>query len=236
MAKLNCTCGKPKDDCCPFRKIVIPAVMGDDSEDSPSAPENGAYVNALVEYEANGAMYMYASDGIFTKLSMVAGSAGAATVAYVDKQDAKILADAKTYADSIVPTVDVTKAYVDTQDQTILTEAKAYTDAHAGEGGVSQQYVDEQDAATLSSAKSYADAKDNTTLSSAKSYTDTEVANTLQDAKDYADGVGTATLSSANSAISTAIAQANIPVITLSNTDISEGSELAANHFYGVYE
>lgn len=236
MAKLNCTCGKPKDDCCPFRKIVIPAVMGDDSEDSPSAPENGAYVNALVEYEANGAMYMYASDGIFTKLSMVAGSAGAATVAYVDKQDAKILADAKTYADSIVPTVDVTKAYVDTQDQTILTEAKAYTDAHAGEGGVSQQYVDEQDAATLSSAKSYADAKDNTTLSSAKSYTDTEVANTLQDAKDYADGVGTATLSSANSAISTAIAQANIPVITLSNVDIAEGSALAANNFYGVYE
>ena len=80
MAKLNCTCGKPKDDCCPFRKIVIPAVMGDDSEDSPSSPENGAYVNALVEYEANGAMYMYASDGIFTKLSMVAGSAGAASM------------------------------------------------------------------------------------------------------------------------------------------------------------
>lgn len=236
MAKLNCSCGKPKDDCCPFRKIVIPAVMGDDSEDSPSAPENGAYVNALVEYEANGAMYMYASDGIFTKLSMVAGSAGAATVAYVDKQDAKILADAKTYADSIVPTVDVTKAYVDTQDQAILTEAKAYTDAHAGEGGVSQDYVDQQDTATLSSAKSYADAKDNTTLSSAKSYTDTEVANTLQDAKDYADGVGSATLSSANSAISTAISQANIPVITLSNTDISEGSELAANNFYGVYQ
>lgn len=251
MAKLNCSCGKTKDDCCPFRKIVIPAVMGDDSEDSPSAPENGAYVNALVEYEANGAMYMYASDGIFTKLSMVAGSAGAATMAYVDTQDAKMLADAKTYADSIVPTVDVTKAYVDQQDANILEEAKAYTDAHAGEGGVSQQYVDEQDAATLSSAqsyadqhdtatlssaKSYADAKDNTTLSSAKSYTDTEVANTLQDAKDYADGVGSATLSSANSAISTAIAQANIPVITLSNTDISEGSPLAANNFYGVYQ
>ena len=94
MAKLNCSCGKPKDDCCPFRKIVIPAVMGDDSEDSPSAPENGAYVNALVEYEANGAMYMYASDGIFTKLSMVAGSAGAASISYVDKQDAKMLSDA----------------------------------------------------------------------------------------------------------------------------------------------
>ena len=236
MAKLNCSCGKPKDDCCPFRKIVIPAVMGDDSEDSPSAPENGAYVNALVEYEANGAMYIYASDGIFTKVSMVTGSAGAATVAYVDQQDAKMLADAKTYADSIVPTVDVTKSYVDQQDASILEEAKAYTDAHAGEGGVSQQYVDEQDAATLSSAKSYADAKDNTTLNSAKSYTDTEVANTLQDAKSYADNIGATTLASANSAISTAISQANIPVITLSNVDISEGSALAANNFYGVYQ
>ena len=207
MTKLNCSCGKQKDDCYPFRKIVIPAVMGDDSEDSPSAPENGAYVNALVEYEANGAMYMYASDGIFTKLSMVAGSAGAASISYVDTQDAKMLAD-----------------------------AKAYTDAHAGEGGVSQTYVDQQDAATLSSAKSYADAKDATTLSSAKSYTDTEVAGTLQDAKDYADGVGSATLASANTAISTAITQANIPVITLSNVDIAEGSPLAANNFYGVYE
>lgn len=252
MAKLNCTCGRPKDDCCPFRKIVIPAVMGDDSEDSPSAPENGAYVNALVEYEANGAMYMYASDGIFTKLSMVAGSAGAATVAYVDQQDAKTLVNAKAYADTkdattlnsaksytdaeVANTLQNAKDYADTQDQSILTEAKAYTDAHAGEGGVSQDYVDQQDAATLSSAKSYADAKDNTTLSSAKSYTDTEVADTLQYAKDYADGVGSATLSAANSAISTAISQANIPVITLSNVDISEGSALAANHFYGVYQ
>lgn len=235
MAKLNCSCGKQKDDCCPFRKIVIPAVMGDDSEDSPSAPENGAYVNALVEYEANGAMYMYASDGIFTKLSMVAGSAGAATMAYVDTQDAKMLADAKTYADSIVPTVDVTKAYVDQQDANILEEAKAYTDAHAGEGGVSQQYVDEQDAATLSSAQSYADSKDTITLSSAKSYTDTEVANTLQNAKDYADSIGDTTLASANAAISTAITQANVPVFTVSNVDISEGSALPANNFYGVY-
>lgn len=206
MAKLNCSCGKTKDDCCPFRKIVIPAVMGDDSEDSPSAPENGAYVNALVEYEANGAMYMYASDGIFTKLSMVAGSAGAATMAYVDTQDAKMLA-----------------------------EAKAYTDAHSGEGGVSQTYVDQQDEAILSSAKSYADAKDNTTLNSAKSYTDTEVADTLQDAKSYADNIGATTLASANSAISTAITQANVPVITLSNTDIAEGSALPDNNFYGVY-
>lgn len=55
--------------CCPFRKVVIPAVLGDDSEGSDYAPENGAYQNALVEYEANGAMYIYSSDGIYTKVT-----------------------------------------------------------------------------------------------------------------------------------------------------------------------
>ena len=287
MAKLNCTCGKPKDDCCPFRKIVIPAVMGDDSEDSPSAPENGAYVNALVEYEANGAMYMYASDGIFTKLSMVAGSAGAASVSYVDKQDAKMLADAKTYADSIVPTVDVTKAYVDQQDADTLEEAKAYTDAHSSSGSETM-YVD----LTITE---FGD----TLVSATANKTVTEVANVVSAGgvvlyrvllpqsipslglragtylfrPDYVSEAGiVATPTSwtsvpvavqlihdnstnvtiqfeqvdsiienvatpiANSAVSTAIAQANVPVITLSNVDIAEGSPLAANNFYGVYQ
>lgn len=286
MAKLNCSCGKQKDDCCPFRKIVIPAVMGDDSEDSPSAPENGAYVNALVEYEANGAMYMYASDGIFTKLSMVAGSAGAASVSYVDKQDAKMLADAKTYADSIVPTIDVTKAYVDQHDADTLEEAKAYTDAHSG-GGSEAMYVD----LTITE---FGD----TIVSATANKTVTEVANAVTAGgvvlyrvflpqsipslglragtylfrPDYVSEAGiVATPTSwtsvpvavqlihdssttvtiqfaqvndiienvatpiANSAASTAVTQANVPVITLSNTDIAEGSALPANNFYGVY-
>lgn len=209
-------------------------------------PQTGDYCNKIVIDEDKSVQYIFDSDGVFSvytskqqegaPMFYVDSTVNAAKnemKTYADTKDAQVLQEAKDYADTHGG---VQKTYVDTQDQAILTEAKAYTDAHAGEGGVSQQYVDEQDAATLSSAQSYADAKDTTTLSSAKSYTDTEVANTLQNAKDYADGVGTATLSSANSAISTAISQANIPVITLSNTDISEGSELAANHFYGVYQ
>lgn len=209
-------------------------------------PQTGDYCNKIVIDEDKSVQYIFDSDGVFSvytskqqegaPMFYVDSTVNAAKnemKTYADTKDAQVLQEAKDYADTHGG---VQKTYVDTQDQTILNEAKAYTDAHAGEGGVSQDYVDEQDAATLSSAKSYADAKDNTTLSSAKSYTDTEVANTLQNAKDYADGVGTATLSSANSAISTAIAQANIPVITLSNVDISEGSELAANNFYGVYQ
>ena len=209
-------------------------------------PQTGDYCNKIVIDEDKSVQYIFDADGVFSVYTSKQQEGATmfyvdSTVnadknelkAYADTKDAQVLQEAKDYADTHGG---VQKDYVDTQDQAILTEAKAYTDAHAGEGGVSQQYVDEQDAATLSSAKSYADAKDNTTLSSAKSYTDTEVANTLQGAKDYADGVGEATLSSANSAISTAISQANIPVITLSNVDISEGSALAANNFYGVYQ
>lgn len=286
MAKLNCTCGRPKDDCCPFRKIVIPAVMGDDSEDSPSAPKNGAYRNALVEYEANGAMYMYASDGIFTKLSMVAGSAGAASINYVDKQDAKMLADAKTYADSIVPTVDVTKAYVDQQDASTLEEAKAYTDAHSSSGSETM-YVDltitefgdtlvdatanktvtevanavaaggvvlyrvvlpqsipslDLDAGTYLFRPDYVGA--NSVVATPTSWTATPLAVQLAHTApmyvsilfvrvdSFVERVATPIV---NSTVSTAITQANVPVITLSNTDIAEGSALPANNFYGVY-
>lgn len=209
-------------------------------------PQIGDYCNKIVIDEDKGVQYIFDSDGVFSvytskqqegaPMFYVDSTVNAAKnemKTYADTKDAQVLQEAKDYANTHGG---VQKDYVDTQDQAILTEAKAYTDAHAGEGGVSQQYVDEQDAATLSSAQSYADAKDTTTLSSAKSYTDTEVAGTLQDAKDYADGVGSATLSSANSAISTAIAQANVPVITLSNVDISEGSDLPANNFYGVYQ
>ena len=287
MAKLNCTCGKSKDDCCPFRKIVIPAVMGDDSEDSPSAPENGAYVNALVEYEANGAMYMYASDGIFTKLSMVAGSTGAATVDYVDKQDAKMLADAKTYADSIVPTVDVTKAYVDQHDADTSEEAKAYTDAHSGSGseamyvdltitdfGETTVYATANKAVTeIANAVSAGGVVlyrvllpqsipslglnagtylfrpdyvgDTSIVATPTSWTDTPVAVQLLHQAPTDVAIMFAQVNSiiesvatpiANSAASTAVTQANVPVITLSNVDIAEGSPLAANNFYGVYQ
>lgn len=193
-------------------------------------PQTGDYCNKIVIDEDKGVQYIFDSDGVFSvytskqqegaPMFYVDSTVNAAKnemKTYADTKDAQVLQEAKDYADTHGG---VSQTYVDTQDQAILTEAKAYTDAHAGEGGVSQDYVDQHDTATLSSAKSY---------------TDTEVANTLQNAKDYADGVGDTTLASANAAISTAITQANVPVITLSNTDISEGSALPANNFYGVY-
>lgn len=193
-------------------------------------PQTGDYCNKIVIDEDKGVQYIFDSDGVFSvytskqqegaPMFYVDSTVNAAKnemKTYADTKDAQVLQEAKDYANTHGG---VSQTYVDTQDQAILTEAKAYTDAHAGEGGVSQDYVDQHDTATLSSAKSY---------------TDTEVANTLQSAKDYADGIGDTTLASANAAISTAITQANVPVITLSNTDISEGSALPANNFYGVY-
>ena len=208
-------------------------------------PQTGDYCNKIVIDEDKSVQYIFDSDGVFSvytskqqegaPMFYVDSTVNAAKnemKTYADTKDAQVLQEAKDYADTHGG---VQKDYVDTQDQTILTEAKAYTDAHAGEGGVSQDYVDQHDTATLSSAQSYADSKDTITLSSAKSYTDTGIANTLQNAKDYADSIGDTTLASANAAISTAITQANVPVFTVSNVDISEGSALPANNFYGVY-
>lgn len=48
--------------------------MGGDSEGEDYAPENGAYRNALVEYESNGHIYMYSSDGIPTRMTGESGA------------------------------------------------------------------------------------------------------------------------------------------------------------------
>lgn len=48
-----------------LQKVVIPAALGDDTGEF--APRNGAYHNKIVEYESNGAIYIYSSEGIYTK-------------------------------------------------------------------------------------------------------------------------------------------------------------------------
>lgn len=55
-----------KDECCGcgLTYTQVPAALGDDSEGSEYAPQNGLYTNKIVEYEANGHIYIYGSDGI----------------------------------------------------------------------------------------------------------------------------------------------------------------------------
>lgn len=208
----NINCGMPDNCCSAFQKVVIPAPLGDDSEGSEVAPCNGAYRNALVEYEANGALYIYSSEGIFTKLYYVASEiTGAATVQYVKKADSTVLKAAKDYTntaiDQLAPT---TKTYVDEQDAITLQEAKDYADQAVG-SGVTQAYVDTHDESTLNTAKNYADGKDATTLQSAKNYADSEIA------------------------IAIAADQALQLKLILTDTDPGEGSALAENTLLGVY-
>ena len=68
--KIKC----PKVDCrkkackCGLTAIFVPANLGDDSAKSEVAPKNGAYCNAIVKYEANGAVYIYSQEGIPVKV------------------------------------------------------------------------------------------------------------------------------------------------------------------------
>lgn len=60
----------PKIDCrkkcckCGLEFVNISAVLGDDSANSKVAPKDGMYCNAIVRYEANGAVYIYSKEGI----------------------------------------------------------------------------------------------------------------------------------------------------------------------------
>lgn len=60
----------PKYDCrkeackCGLKFVSIPAVLGDDSDNSDVAPKNGLYCNAIVRYEVNGHIYIYSKEGI----------------------------------------------------------------------------------------------------------------------------------------------------------------------------
>lgn len=49
-----------------FHKVMVAASLGDDTV---VPPENGLYRNVLLEYEANGHVYLYSSDGIPTLLN-----------------------------------------------------------------------------------------------------------------------------------------------------------------------
>ena len=209
----NFDCNRPEKDCCTmFRKITIPAVLGDDSEGSEVAPCNGAYRNALVEYEANGALYIYSSDGIFTKLYYTASEIeGAATVSYTDAKSAQALQAAKNYTNNAISQMGPTnKTYVDQQDAATLQSAKAYADT--------------KDAAVLQEAKNYADQAVGSGVT--QNYVDQHDASTLQSAKDYA-----------NNQITSAIAadQAQQVKLILTDTDPGEGSPLPANTLLGVY-
>ena len=251
----NVLCGQKKEDCCWVTKVVIAAALGDDSEESSVRPKNGAYTNKIVEYEANGAIYFYSSDGLYTKLGNKLPSAETASVAYVDAQDTKVLRSAKGYTDSSISTSESEmKIYVDGKDATNLQAAKDYADGKASATlSAAQNYADGKDATTLQSAKDYADAGDVATLQAAKDYTDSAAssvvtrtyvddgdATTLTTAKNYTDSELTS-LEQSLATVATSgdyadlINQPIVPNITVTSVDPGEGADLAMNNYIFVY-
>lgn len=256
----NVMCGQKKDSCCGITKVVLAAVLGDDSKDSKVAPFNGAYCNKIVEYEANGAIYFYSSDGIYTKLGNKSKSEEAASVEYVDQQVRYAINQSKDYTDS--ETADLTtKTYVDEQDADVLSDANTYTDGKASDAeSNAKAYADAQDALNLGTAKDYADgvaaqalqdAKDYTDSAASsvvtKSYVDTGDSNTLDAAKNYTDNQVAIvdsdldTLSDSLATVATSGSYADlsnkpsIPQWALTTVDPGEGAPLEENHFIGVY-
>lgn len=59
-------CGRPAK--ITLRTKVYPAALGDDTEGAPYAPRLGACYNTVVLYQANGAIYLYDSNGIYTNI------------------------------------------------------------------------------------------------------------------------------------------------------------------------
>lgn len=105
-----CGCKKKKcckKDCCEndfvFRKVVIPAALGDD-ETGKAKPENGAYTNSYVEYEANGAQYMYDSYGVYTKIE--GGGGGEGTLDFNELENRPKYAGEEMTGDTDIPSVE----------------------------------------------------------------------------------------------------------------------------------
>lgn len=73
MKKYNCNCDGAATNVCgmpptkiTLRTVVLPASLGTDTEGAPYAPALGRWYNSVVSYQANGAVYVYDSNGIYT--------------------------------------------------------------------------------------------------------------------------------------------------------------------------
>lgn len=66
----DCNCRPSKIT---LRTKVLPASVGTDAEGQPYAPAVGLFFNSIVSYAANGALYIYDSNGVWTQF-MGAGS------------------------------------------------------------------------------------------------------------------------------------------------------------------
>ena len=57
-----------------LRTKVLPASVGTDEAGQPYAPAVGLFFNSIVSYQANGALYIYDSNGVWTKFNAAAST------------------------------------------------------------------------------------------------------------------------------------------------------------------
>ncbi len=127
-----CAC-KPKKcckkkDCCndnefAFRKVVIPASLGDDVT-GQDLPSNGAYTNSYVVYEANGAQYMYDSFGVYTKLG---GEGGGGTGDFNDLSNRPKYAGSVMTGNTDIPSVSAETLAREQADNGLQSQIDAIT-------------------------------------------------------------------------------------------------------------
>lgn len=98
-------CKKKLNDCCvSFRKFVIPAMFSDEEGDYKTV--NGLFYDTIVEYEQNGHIYLYSSDGIPTRLKG-------------EPADAKLYSTTGVHEDGAMTQKATTEALNEKQDELI---------------------------------------------------------------------------------------------------------------------
>lgn len=196
-----------------FHKVVIPASLGDDTT---LPPKIGAYCNALLEYEANGHLYLYSSDGIPTFLYI--------EVAEIQSQIDALSAVVATKATlSSLSTVATTGSYNDLTDKPDIPTAVQSDWTEADTEAV--DYIkNKPNLATVATTGSYTDLSNTPTIPTVNDSTLTIQSNGT-----------TAGTFTANSSTDTTI-NITSPTITMTTVDPGEGASLAENNFIAVYE
>lgn len=139
----------PKVDCrkghckCGLERVFLSAVLGDDSKDSPVAPKNGEYCNAIVVYEANNHVYIYSKEGIPTLVET--GGDVEETIEQLEGQLAQEILDRQAADNTLQGEIDELKNSPDVVDiVATYADLQAYDTSKLGDNDVIRVLADEQ--------------------------------------------------------------------------------------------
>ena len=139
----------PKVDCrknsckCGLEKVFLSSALGDDSKDSPIAPKNGAYCNAIVVYEANNHVYIYSKEGIPTLVETGGGDVED-IIEQLEDQLAQEILDRQAADNALQGEIDDLKNSPDVVDIVATYAAlQAYDTSHLGDNDIVRVLADE---------------------------------------------------------------------------------------------